>query len=212
MDTNKYISTLYPTGTYLSSPKYKHKQCGEYLNDNFLATRMISSSYSSKRALVDKYGFKADFNKVQVGDIVVLDYGTATGHIAIVNSKDSQARNIRMTDCNLVKLGTVNNDFYSWINDSVWKRIYGFARLPLNAKTLAGQPNRNTIPEWAKEAVEKAKAQKIIMNWDDPWEAIGGEKLEWIFENLGWLDKNKHEGKMSLVRLAVMLHQQGIIK
>lgn len=209
--TNNYIKTLYPTGTYLASAKYKHKQCGEYLNDNFLASRQISSSYASKQKLVDKFGFRADMEDPQVGDIVVMDYGTPWGHIAIVNTTDLEKRKICLTDCNLKKIGVVNNDFWIEEGDKNWKRIYGFARLQLNAKTKAAQPQPEFIPPWAKKSVEKAKNKLIVTDWAKPYEEIGNARLEWILEKLGWLDKGKNEGKVTLLRLIVALDKKGFL-
>lgn len=213
MQSNPYIKTLYPTGQYLPSAKYKNKQCGEYLNDNFLETRQISSSYDSKKKLVDKFGFKRDHGEPMVGDIVVMDYETAAGHIAIINTKDFDVkpRKICLTDCNLKAVGVVNNDFWIEEGDKNWKRIYGFARLKLNEKAEANQP-KLIIPDWAKLSVEKARAKGVIEDWSNPNEVVGSEKMEWVFEKLGKLQKDSHEGKLTLLRLAVMLDKMGLLE
>lgn len=68
-----------------------------------------------------------------------------------------------------------------------------------------------TIPDWAKSAAEKARAKGIIKDWSNPLELVGGEKLEYIFENLGIFDKSKHEGKVTLSRFAVGLDKIGVL-
>lgn len=208
---NKYIYTLYPTGKYLPSAKYTHKQCGEYLNDNFLAIRQISNSFESKKELVHKFGFRRGQGTPEVGDVVVMDYGTQAGHIAIINKKELNRKAYRLTDCNLVKAGVVNNDFWVFEGDHIWAKIYGFARLKLNAKTQAAQPIK-AIPTWAEEAVKKAKIKGVILNWDDPLEVVGTETLEWVFEKLGLLDATKHEGKVNKARLAVVLDKLKLLE
>ncbi len=63
------------------------------------------------------------------------------------------------------------------------------------------------IPDWAKKVVEKAKKTGIITDWTNPYEVIGGERLEWIFEKIGLLEATKHEGKVTLIRLAMILEK-----
>lgn len=70
---------------------------------------------------------------------------------------------------------------------------------------------KNEIPEYAKSSAEKAKANGIIKDWSNPQEVVGGEKLEWILENLGIFDKSKHEGNVTLSRLAHGLDKMGVL-
>lgn len=65
------------------------------------------------------------------------------------------------------------------------------------------------IPDWAKASVDKAKAKAVILDWSNPYEIVGSEKLEWTLEKAGILDPNKHEGKVTLLRWAVILDKLG---
>lgn len=211
MNTNPYIKQLVATGTYLPSPKYKHKQCGEYINDNFLASRQVSSSWASKKSLVDRFGYKKELMNYEVGDCVMMDYHTAPGHIAILHTISDNKKVLTLTDCNRKGIGVVDNDFIVTVGDSNWQKIYGFARLKLNAKTQAAQPKKEVleIPAWGKSAVDKAKKAGVITDWTDPFEVIANEKVEWIFEKVGLLDPTKHEGKVTLIELIVALDRLG---
>lgn len=211
MNTNLYIRGLVPTGKYLPSPKYKHKQCGEYLNDNFLKTRQISSSWASKKSLVDRFGYKKELMNFEVGDCVMMDYGTAAGHITMINTISDNRKVLTFTDCNRKGLGVVDNDFIVTVGDSNWQKIYGFARLKLNAKTQAAQPKKEIveIPAWGKEAADKAKKKGIITDWSDPFEPIANERVEWIFEKVGLLDPTQHSGSVTLIEFAAILDRLG---
>lgn len=68
------------------------------------------------------------------------------------------------------------------------------------------------IPEWAKGAADKAKKKNLITDWSNPLEKVGEEKLEWIFEKLGLLDPKKHEGNITLSRLACVLDKLGLLE
>lgn len=70
---------------------------------------------------------------------------------------------------------------------------------------------RVVVSTWAQVAVEKAKKAGIIKDWSNPQEIVGGEKLEWVFENLGLLDKQKHTGGVPLEELAVVLDRLGLL-
>lgn len=65
------------------------------------------------------------------------------------------------------------------------------------------------IPEWGKEAVEACKAGGVIKDWSNPYAVVGNERLEFALEKAGLLDPRTHEGKVTLLDLAVVLHRIG---
>lgn len=72
-------------------------------------------------------------------------------------------------------------------------------------------PQVQTIPEWAVKPIEKAKAKGIITDWSNPYGLVDSEKLEWILEKAGLLDPAKHEGRVTLVRMAVVLEKLNLL-
>lgn len=68
-----------------------------------------------------------------------------------------------------------------------------------------------SIPDWALSAVAKAKAKGTIIDWSNPYKIVGDETLEWTLEKSGLLDPAKHEGKITLVRWAVVLEKLNLI-
>ena len=209
--TNSYIATRFPNGSYHTSPKYGVLQCGEFLNNEFLAYRVLGNYLADAKADIKQFPVDTPW----VGDCVYLDYGTSdkTGsipHKAIIDSIDENAGEIWVTEANFKGAGIVSHGRVLSASDK--KKIIGYTRVPLNDKTQAAQPVRaNAIPNWAAEIAEKAKAKGVITHWDDPFDVVGGERMEWIFEKLGLLDPAKHEGNLTLVRFAVILDRLNLL-
>lgn len=61
------------------------------------------------------------------------------------------------------------------------------------------------VSTWAEVAKEKAIKKGIITDWKNPKDKIAGERTEFILEKLGLLDKNQHEGFVTLEQFAVVL-------
>ena len=64
------------------------------------------------------------------------------------------------------------------------------------------------VPEWAELSVEKAK-KKGITEWDDPWEEITPQTIEWILHDLGLRDELK--GTISKVEFIHALDKGGLL-
>jgi len=70
--------------------------------------------------------------------------------------------------------------------------------------------DNSKISPWAQEAVDKAKATGIIINWVDPQAIVTPETLEWVLYKLGGL---KQRGvPMTLERLACALNELHLLK
>ncbi len=67
------------------------------------------------------------------------------------------------------------------------------------------------IPEWGKSAVEKCKAKSVINDWSNPYAVAGNERLEFALEKAGLLDSTKHEGKVTLLDLAMVFERAKIV-
>lgn len=67
------------------------------------------------------------------------------------------------------------------------------------------------VSTWAEKAKAKAEKKGIITDWTNPKEKIAGEKMEWILEKLGLLDKNQHEGFVTLEQYAVVLDRLNLL-
>jgi len=134
---NNVISSALVNGKSYPSPKYGKLQCGEYINDQFLASRMLGSDFANADMLIKNYGGKPGAYAPQVGDVVFMDTGDKNiPHKAIVEGMGKDG-NLILTDANYVGAGVVRHGWNVSIND---KKIYGYARLPLNGKTDGGQP------------------------------------------------------------------------
>lgn len=140
LGNNVTISNTLENGKAYTSPKYGSLQCGEYINDQFLASRMLGSDFANADALISKYGGKPGAFAPQVGDVVFMNTGDPNiPHKAIVEGMDEQG-NLILTDANYVGAGVVRHGWKIAVGDANYKNIYGFARLPLNDKTKGGQP------------------------------------------------------------------------
>ena len=71
---------------------------------------------------------------------------------------------------------------------------------------------KKEISPWAEKSAKKALDKGIITDWSNPQEIIGGEKLEWILENLGLFMKESHQGSVTLERYAVALDRAGLLQ
>lgn len=140
LGTNNVIATTLKNGVSYPSPKYGKLQCGEYINDQFLASRQLGSDYANANALIEQYGGKPGSFAPQVGDIVFMNTGDPNiPHKAIVEGMDEQG-NLILTDANYVGPGVVRHGWKITQGDGNWKKIHGFARLPLKANVGLAQP------------------------------------------------------------------------
>lgn len=180
MQSNEYIKTTLINGKQYFSPSYKYLQCGEYLNNEFLAVREMGSYLPDAEADMKKY----PASKPQVGDCVFMDYGVADKngsipHKAIVEAVDE--KNVWLTEANFAGNGVIGHGRKVAIGD---KHIIGFARVPLNAKTQAAQPNTE-VSEWAKADWEDFKTSGVINAKNNPQDVADPAWIAWVFFNLG---------------------------
>jgi hypothetical protein len=138
--TNNAISSKLENGKVYNSPKYGKLQCGEYLNDQFLKTRSVGSDWANADALIKSNGGKRDSFQYQVGDVVFMDTGDdVIPHKAIIEGIDKNGNPI-LTDANYTGPGKVRHGWTITKGDANWKKIYGFARLPLKDEVALSQP------------------------------------------------------------------------
>lgn len=67
------------------------------------------------------------------------------------------------------------------------------------------------IPMWAKSSAEKAKRKGVIRDWSNPSTHMNSEEVEFVFEKLGLIAPDKHEGGVSRSRMAVILDRLNLI-
>lgn len=137
MGTNSVISSTLENGKVYGSPKYGKLQCGEYINDQFLASRQLGSDFANADALIKAHGGKPGNFKPQIGDVVFMNTGDPKiPHKAIVEgiSEDGQ---LILTDANYTAPGQVRHGWKVAMDD---KKLYGYARLPLKANVAAATP------------------------------------------------------------------------
>lgn len=140
LGSNITIANTLQNGVSYPSPKYGKLQCGEYINDQFLASRMLGSDFANADKLIAQFGGKPGSFAPQVGDVVFMDTGDKNiPHKAIVEGMDKDG-NLILTDANYVGAGVVRHGWKIAVGDKNYNKIYGFARLPLNKKTDGGQP------------------------------------------------------------------------
>jgi hypothetical protein len=180
MQSNEYIKTTLVAGKQYFSPAYKFLQCGEYLNNEFLAIREMGSYLPDAEADMKKY----PVDKPQTGDCVFLNYGVkdkngSIPHKAIVEATDGE--NVWLTEANFTGNGIVGHGRKMAIGD---KHIIGFCRVPLNAKTQAGQPN-DQVSDWAKADWENFKKDGIIKPDNNPQDVADPVWIAWVLFNLG---------------------------
>jgi len=138
--TNNAISGALENGKTYTSPKYGTLQCGEYINDQFLKSRQLGSDWGNADALIKSNGGKRDSYQYQVGDVVFMDTGDdVIPHKAIIEGID-EAGNPILTDANYTGPGKVRHGWKITKGDNNWKKIYGFARLPLKDNIALSQP------------------------------------------------------------------------
>lgn len=179
MQTNLYIKSTLISGKQYFSPKYTYLQCGEYLNNEFLAIREMGSYLEDAKADMKKY----PVDKPQVGDCVFMDYGIkdkngVIPHKAIIQAIDGDS--IWLTEANFSGNGVVDHGRKIFLGD---KHIIGFARVPLNAKTQAAQPN-NQVSDWAKNDWEDFIKKGIISANNNPQDVADPVWVAWVFYNL----------------------------
>lgn len=180
MQTNNYIKTTLVHGKQYFSPNYKYLQCGEYLNNEFLAIREMGSYLDDAKADMKKY----PVDKPQTGDCVFMDYGVkdkngSIPHKAIVQATDGDY--LWLTECNFAGNGIVGHGRKVLSND---KHIIGFARVPLNAKTQAGQPNVE-VSDWAKADWEDFINSNVIDENNNPQDVADSVWVAWVLYKLG---------------------------
>src|SRR5215204_2235578 len=140
LGSNSVIATTLKHGQYYPSKKYGNLQCGEYINDQFLATRELGNDFTNADSLIRQFGGKRDTFSAQVGDVVFMDTGDPTiPHKAIVEGMDEQG-NLVLTDANYIGAGVVRHGWKIAKGDANWNKIYGFARLPLKGNVAGAQP------------------------------------------------------------------------
>lgn len=180
MQTNEYIKTTLVSGKQYFSPNYRFLQCGEYLNNEFLAIREMGSYLPDAEADMKKY----PVDKPQTGDCVFMDYGVKDKngkipHKAIVEATDGV--NVWLTEANFAGNGIVGHGRKVAIND---KHIIGFARVPLNAKAQAAQQN-NQVSDWAKTDWQNFVSKGTIKGDNNPQDVADPAWIAWVFYNLG---------------------------
>lgn len=178
--TNEYIKTTLISGKQYFSPKYKFLQCGEYLNNEFLAIREMGSYLPDAEADIKKY----PVDKPMPGDCVFMDYGIkdkkgVIPHKAIIESVEGNY--IWLTEANFSGNGIVSHGRQVLFND---KHIIGFVRVPLNAKTQAAQPN-NQVSDWAKNDWKTFINANVIRDDNNPQDVADSAWIAWVFFNLG---------------------------
>lgn len=180
MQSNNYIKTTLISGKQYFSPKYTYLQCGEYLNNEFLAIREMGSYLDDAKADMKKY----PVDKPMPGDCVFMDYGIkdkngVIPHKAIVEATDGVS--VWLTEANFAGNGVVGHGRQVLLTD---KHIVGFARVPLNAKVQAAQPNTQ-VSDWAKVDWEKAMKDGVIKSENNPQDVADPAWVAWVFFNLG---------------------------
>lgn len=146
LGTNNAIATTLKSGVSYPSAKYGSLQCGEYINDYFLQSRELGSYMDNANQLITKYGGKPGSFAPQVGDVVFMDYnyfdktnGKEIPHKAIIEGMDEQG-NLVLTDANFVGAGVVRHGWKIPVGSDTYKKIIGFARLPLKDNIASQQP------------------------------------------------------------------------
>lgn len=138
--TNNFIANTLENGKRYKSAKYGNLQCGEYINDNFLQSRLLGSDFANADQLIAEYGGKKETYQPSVGDVVFMNTGDPNiPHKAIVEGIDEEG-NLMLTDANYVGAGVVRHGWKIKKGDDHWRRIYGFATLPLRDGVAAQQP------------------------------------------------------------------------
>jgi hypothetical protein len=142
--TNNVIASSLKNGQYYAG-KYGDLQCGEYINDQFLKNRALGDDFANADTLIASNGGKPGVFQPQVGDVVFMDLGYVAPdgrkipHKAIVEGMDEDG-NMTFTDANAVKKGVVRHGWKINIGDANYKKIYGYARLPLKDEVALGTP------------------------------------------------------------------------
>lgn len=117
MELKTTFQHYYPEGVYGG-------QCAAFLH-NLLAYPSIGDSLAQKKAAIDKYGIKfAQLNgHFEVGDIVVEDVGTATGHVYCVNT--IVAPQLQVTESNYHLDGLVHHTRIVPVSSKIYGVIRG---------------------------------------------------------------------------------------
>lgn len=171
LGTNITIANTLQNGVSYPSPKYGKLQCGEYINDQFLASRMLGSDFANADKLIAQYGGKPGSFAPQVGDVVFMDTGDPNiPHKAIIEGMDKDG-NLILTDANYVGAGVVRHGWRIAVGDKNYNKIYGFARLPLNKKTDGGQPmltpNVNGTDNTSKTSGSNPIMDNFVISYED---------------------------------------------
>jgi len=140
MGSNSAIAGALENGKVYGSPKYGKLQCGEYINDQFLASRQLGSDYANADKLIKESGGKPGSFQPNVGDVVFMNTGDPKiPHKAIVEGMKEDGTLI-LTDANYTAPGQVRHGWEIPVGSKDYKKIYGFARLPLKPNVAAATP------------------------------------------------------------------------
>ncbi len=145
--TNSKIATTLEHGrAYKSSnPAWGMLQCGEYIVSNFLQAGYTVGSYMPEaQDRIAKYGGKLGSFQPQVGDVVYmdLDYSDSKGkipHKAIIEGMEPNG-DLILTDANRKGPGVVQHGWKVPVDSPYYKKIMGFARMPLKSSVHLAQP------------------------------------------------------------------------
>jgi hypothetical protein len=134
---------------------------------------------------------------------------TTYGHILSHTNKDI---NDTLSVDNYKGYARVNEYLVEKINLAKIRNFFNSAYVfMIESDYILANKLNPVISSWAEASKEKAIKSGIIKDWTNPQEKIGGEKLEWILENAGVLDRKQHEGFVTLEQFAVVLDRLNLL-
>lgn len=161
--SNAVIGSALESGRYYPSKSFPGLglQCGEYINDQFLASRQLGSDFANADKLIKQFGGKPGAYEPNVGDVVFIQTKDKNvPHKAIVEGKDKNG-NLIITDSNWIGNGVVSHGRVISKESSFYKNIYGFASLPLKKGVILGQPTLTTNTSTDGPSTPKTENERI---------------------------------------------------
>ena len=153
-----------PEGGYFTG------ECGEFIRWYSNGSVRVGNSLEEKKAIIDDSIGGKD-NPVQVGDIVVQNIGGWTGHIAVVNSVETDSNTgktiIRLTEANRNNDGKITNTAQVALDSST---IVGFARPPEINFDMAVGTDIRTAPEFTP----KVDIKPDLVQDGQPYKLVNG--------------------------------------
>lgn len=169
---------------------------------------VLEKGYSLCLGFNGNAAYTADKNKDGILNSMPIGRYTYGHVVRMVKNKDDN--NYTMIVDNYPKTAKHNTyiitkELFEQMAEAKIFHIYGY--FYVDKKEYDNLNNPPVIPLWAIGTVERFKESGIITNWSTPYDVIGNERLEWIYEKCGALDPTKHEGYVTLLRGAVALER-----